>query len=212
MKKIIIGIFILLLLAACTAAPTQTPTANPTPSPNPAIASTDLANCKPVPYVVPTLSAKIPAYTTLDKSIGLHVTGTYTVIDPVTYRLKIDGLVNHPLELTYDQIRCLPSVTERVILLCPTVFQDDAVWKGVRLSDFLQLAGVKSDATEVDLASVDGYVITVTLDQAKADGAFLAYEVNGQILPIIHGFPLRAVFKDQPGNQWVKWVVGITVK
>lgn len=212
MKKIIIGIFILIVLVSCSAAPTQTPTAIPTPTPNPAIGSPDLANCKPIPYVVPTLPAEIPAYTTLDKSVGLHVTGTYTVIDPVTYRLTVDGLVDHPLELTYDQIRCLPSVTERVILVCPMIFQDDATWKGVPLSDILQLAGVKSDATVVDLASVDGYVITVTLDQAKADGAFLAYEVNGQILPIIHGFPLRAVFKNQPGNQWVKWLVGITVK
>ena len=212
MKKIIIGIFILVVLAGCSPSPAKNPQAIPTSTLSSSGSSLDLANCQPVPYTVPTLPANIPGYGQLDESIGLHVTGTYQVINPETYRLKVNGNVNNPLELTYDQIRCLPKVTASPTLICQGVFEDEATWTGVPLKTILQLAGVKRNAGEVDLISADGYQISVTLSQAEADGSFLAYEVNGQILPILHGFPLRAVFSDLPGAKWIKWLVEIQVK
>jgi len=212
MKKIIIGIFILIVLAACIPSPAQIAQVIPTPILNPSLSSSVLANCHPEPYTVPTLPVKIPGYNELDESIGLHLTGSYQVVDPETYRLKVSGNVNNPLELTYDQIRCLPKITAQPTLVCFGVFEDVAVWTGVSLKMILQLAGVKSDVGEVDLISADGYQISVPLSQAEEGGSFLAYEVNGQILPILHGFPLRAVFSDLPGSKWIKWLVEIQVK
>jgi DMSO/TMAO reductase YedYZ molybdopterin-dependent catalytic subunit len=44
-----------------------------------------------------------------------------------------------------------------------------------------------------------------------APNAYLAYELEGQVLPVLHGFPLRAVFPSQNGFKWAKWIVGIRV-
>jgi DMSO/TMAO reductase YedYZ molybdopterin-dependent catalytic subunit len=212
MKKIIIGIFILAILASCATVPTQTPQPSFTPSPSPSPKSLGIENCQPTPFTVPTLPDDIPGWNELDESIGLHITGHYQVIDPVIYRLKVGGNVNKPLELTYDQIRCLPKVTAKPRLVCTGVFVDEATWTGVPLKNILDLAGVQADANDLILTSVDGYRTEVTLKDALQQDSFLAYEVNGQILPVLHGFPIRAVFPDMPGAKWIKWLVEIQVK
>jgi DMSO/TMAO reductase YedYZ molybdopterin-dependent catalytic subunit len=211
MKKIFIGLITLVILASCSTTPTQTPQSIATSSLIPSPLSLDIENCQPTPFIVPTLPEKIPEWNELDESIGLHVTGKYQIIDPVVYRLKISGKVDKPLELTYDQIRCLPKVTANPRLVCPGVFIDNATWTGVPIKTILDLAGVQADANDLVLTTVDGYRTEVNLNEALQKESFLAYEVNGQILPIIHGFPIRAVFPDQPGASWIKWLVEIQV-
>jgi DMSO/TMAO reductase YedYZ molybdopterin-dependent catalytic subunit len=212
MNKIIIGIFILAILASCATVPTQIPQPSLIPSPSPSPQSLGIENCQPTPFIVPTLPEDIPGWNKLDESIGLHITGHYQVIDPVIYRLIVGGKVNKPLELTYDQIRCLPKVTTKPRLVCTGVFVDEATWTGVPLKNILDLAGVQADANDLVLMSVDGYRTEVNLKDALQQDSFLAYEVNGQILPILHGFPIRVVFPDMPGAKWIKWLVEIQVK
>jgi len=216
MKNIFIGIFILVILASCATVSTQTPQLSSTPTPNPSLSpspqSLGIENCPPTPFIVPALPEKIPGWNELDESIGLHITGHYQVIDPLTYQLKISGKVNKPLELTYEQIRCLPKVTAKPRLVCTGVFVDEATWTGVSLMTILDLAGVQADANALVLTSVDGFQTEVNLKDALQQDSFLAYEVNAQILPILHGFPIRAVFPDMPGAKWIKWLVEIQVK
>jgi len=212
MKKILIVLIVLLLLASCSAPPTDLSAATP---------STDVSSdqllklvnkCSPEPYTVPTVPASIPPYAQLDKSIGLHVTGRHQVIDPSTYRLRVTGKVNNPLELTYDQIRCLPRVSVDPLLVCPGYFEDQATWTGVRLSDILRMAESQPDATSLVLVSADQYKVQLSLNEVQEGESILAYEVNNQILPVLHGFPLRAVFPGVNGNDWIKWLVEIQVK
>jgi DMSO/TMAO reductase YedYZ molybdopterin-dependent catalytic subunit len=226
MKKIIIGVITLLMVASCVSLPIQTVPAISTVSPKitqtskPSITSlpslnqptTDFANCTPSPYLVPTIPEKIPKWNELDESIGLHVTGKYQVIDPASYRLNVSGKVAIPLEFTYDQIRCLPRETASPRLICQGVFVDYASWMGVPLKTILDLADVQEGAEELVLVSADGYQTTVSLKDALEQNSFLAYEVNGQVLPILHGFPIRAVFPEMPGANWVKWLIEIQVK
>lgn len=226
MKKIFIGVINLLMVASCVSLPLQKAPAISTVSPKitqisqPSITASpsltqptpDFANCKPSPYIVPTLPDVIPKWNELDESIGLHVTGKYQVIDPATYRLNVSGMVANPLELTYDQVRCLPGATASPRLICPGVFVDNASWTGVPLKTILDLAGVQADAEELVLVSADGFRTTVSLKDALDRDSLLAYEVNGQVLPILHGFPIRAVFPDMEGNKWIKWLVEIQVK
>jgi sulfite oxidase len=61
------------------------------------------------------------------------------------------------------------------------------------------------------LISADEYTVAVPLDAARDAKNLLAYELNGETLPVLHGFPLRAVFPDLPGNKWLKWLVEIKV-
>jgi DMSO/TMAO reductase YedYZ molybdopterin-dependent catalytic subunit len=148
----------------------------------------------------------------LDPDTNLHKTGTIQTIDLATYRLEVTGLVDHPLSLTYDQLRCMPRITDTPTLVCPQVFTDTAEWSGVRLAYILKLAGTQEGAASVRLTGADKYYANVTLEEAMRPESFLAYEWEGQPLPIMHGFPLRAIFPDIYGSQWVKWLVKIEVQ
>jgi len=167
--------------------------------------------CALTPVVVPTLPANIPGYTDLDPSTGLHVTGKYQEIDINSYRLEVSGKVDHPQSLSYDELRCMPKVETTTTIVCPGFFEDEATWAGVPLTYILDLAGVQQDATAIEMFSADGYSVSVTLDVARSGKNFLAYEWDGQPLPILHGFPLRAAFPGLEGNRWVKWLVKIVV-
>jgi sulfoxide reductase catalytic subunit YedY len=147
----------------------------------------------------------------LDPEAGLHVTGRPQLIDLETYRLKVTGLVNHPLSLSYDDLRCMPKVKASPELICPDVFIDEATWTGVPIKDLLELAEVRSEATNLTLVSADGYKLKLSLETAVDEKNFLAYEVNGMTLPVRHGFPLRAVFPSMWGSYWVKWLVEIQI-
>ncbi len=175
------------------------------------IASVTLGACLLSPVTQPPRPTKTFHPNELDSETGLHVTGLSQWIDLSTYRLIVTGLVNRPLSLTYDDIRCMPKVTDNPELICPGVFTDDAYWTGVPIKYILELAGVQQEATEVILVSADRYEVKLPLEAANTDKNFLAYEVNGTTLPVEHGFPLRAVFPSMWGSYWLKWLVEIRI-
>jgi DMSO/TMAO reductase YedYZ molybdopterin-dependent catalytic subunit len=142
----------------------------------------------------------------------LHVTGIAPDIDITGYRLVVDGLVNTPLSLTYEEIKQYPSVSEVVLLICYEVFADNAKWTGVPVSTILGKAGVQPQATEVTFFAPDLYKCTFNIDELQRDGVFLAYEVDGQVLPKEHGYPLRLVIQGEYGHEWIKWVDHIEVE
>ena len=74
------------------------------------------------------------------------------------------------------------------------------------------MAEMQAGATDLVLVSADGYQVHIPLVEALEQESLLAYEVNGQVLPILHGFPLRAVFPGRLGGEWIKWLVEIQVK
>jgi len=141
----------------------------------------------------------------------LHHTGRTQEYDLDTYRLVVDGLVENPLSLSYDEVLSFPQVTETVLLICPGFFWDNAEWTGTPLSLILEEAGLSPDASTVRLTAGDGYSQNLSLEEAMADGVFLAYEVNGGTLPPDHGYPIRLVARHQFGSRWVKWVERIEV-
>ncbi len=121
------------------------------------------------------------------------------------------GKVDRPLSLTYDDLRCMRKVELRCTLVCPGFFEDEATWAGVPLADVLELAGVQENAAGLRLVGADGYATLATMDMATSSDSFLAYEWEGEPLPILHGFPVRAVFPEHSGSSWVKWLVKIEV-
>jgi DMSO/TMAO reductase YedYZ molybdopterin-dependent catalytic subunit len=142
----------------------------------------------------------------------LHVTGRPQTVDIASYRFSVEGLVDNPLSLAYDDLLKAPAVTETVLLICPDFFVDNATWTGVPVAYLLKMAGIKPGANKITFVGLDGYRQTLSLDEAMSGGVFLAYTVNGVALPAEHGFPLRLVIKGQYGNLWVKWVRGIEVE
>ena len=140
------------------------------------------------------------------------MTGTPQEIDLASYRLKVTGKVDRPLSLTYDDLRCMPRIQTSDVLICPGYFEDEATWAGASLEYVLDLAGLQAGATSISLVGADGYSAFVTLQQARSGNNYLAYEWQGEPIPILHGFPVRAVFPSLQGNKWVKWLVEIMVE
>jgi DMSO/TMAO reductase YedYZ molybdopterin-dependent catalytic subunit len=133
-------------------------------------------------------------------------------VDLNTWQLKIGGHVAAASKLTYEQILELPSIERNVLLICPGVFSNHGRWKGISLMTLLDLARMKPGTTHVTAYGPQGpyeKVERFTIDEIRSDKVFLAYAVNGEVLPRKHGFPLRIVAEDYYGANWVKYVYKI---
>ncbi len=136
---------------------------------------------------------------------------TDVAIDSKTYRLKVTGKVGRPLSLSYDQILKYPSLTETVLLICPGFFSNNGRWTGVAFKSLLQEAQIKKEAQYIDIIGEGEKRARIPLKELDQKKIFLAYHVNGETLPRKHGFPLRLVYEDAYGSDWVKYVKEVVV-
>jgi len=126
-----------------------------------------------------------------------------------TYRLKVSGLVDKPLELTYDQVLGYDHFSKVVTLRCVDGWDATILWEGVRIQDILTSAGVRDGAPVVIFHAVDGYTSSLPLTYVQAGDILLAFKMNGLPLPAEQGFPFQVVAESKWGYKWVKWVDGI---
>ncbi len=120
-------------------------------------------------------------------------------VDPADWKLKFTGMVDNPFELTYDEILAMDLVEETITLSCVSnevggSLVGNAVWTGVPLVDLLDRAGVQEGATQVVARSVDDFTAGFPTE-LLFDGrnSLLVVGMNGEPLPIRHGFPARLV-------------------
>jgi DMSO/TMAO reductase YedYZ molybdopterin-dependent catalytic subunit len=141
------------------------------------------------------------------------VAATMPRFDPATWRLRIDGLVETPLTLTYDELRRLPRAEQVSTFHCVTGWAvKDVHWAGVRFRDLLADARPRSNGNVLTFVSAERpYVDTLTLAQAELGDAMLAYEMDGKPLRREHGAPARVVIPEMYGYKNVKWVERIVV-
>jgi len=135
-------------------------------------------------------------------------------VDLDTWHLEISGHVQKPLTLSYRELVEMSSIERNVLLICPGVFVNYGRWKGISSETLLQTAGVREKATYVTVhgpPTSHTKVKRFPIDDLISDRVFLAYQVNGQILPQRHGFPLRVVAEGYYGYDWVKYVSKVTV-
>jgi DMSO/TMAO reductase YedYZ molybdopterin-dependent catalytic subunit len=156
-------------------------------------------------------------------------------VNAAEWKLAIDGEVEKPYTLTLDELKKLPRATVTVTLECAgngRAFYEPSMpgiqWErgavgtarftGVRLADVLKKAGVKATGKFVLLEGADKPVgkqpkfqRNVPLDKALHADTILAYEMNGEPLPQLHGFPLRAVISGWEGAYAVKWLTHVAV-
>ncbi|MEN3188354.1 MAG: molybdopterin-dependent oxidoreductase [Atribacterota bacterium] len=152
----------------------------------------------------------------LDSIKNLHTTGIPPEnLDIGSWRLEISGVkAQSPLSLSYEELLALPMVKKKVLLICPGFFADYAEWEGVPLRTLLERAQVE-EYRRIRLVGIDGYEVFFTqreLEEEKLDLLFLALRVNGEALPLEHGFPVRLVAEDFYGSRWVKWLKEIVVE
>lgn len=128
--------------------------------------------------------------------------------------LKVKGLVNDPLGLSYSQVRDLPFIERKVLLICQGFFANQGLWKGISIRTLLEKAGAKPGANFITVSGPEGDYTKperFPLKEILSDQVFLAYQVNGEDLPQPNGFPLRLVAEDYPGYTWIKFVDTIEV-
>ena len=133
-----------------------------------------------------------------------------------SWKLRIDGMVDNPIELTFDDLLAREQIERYITLSCVSnpVGGDlvgNALWRGVRLKDILDEAGVQDGAEQVVSRSVDGWTCGSPLETIT-DGrdAMLAIAMNGEALPAQHGFPVRIVVPGLFGYvSATKWVTDI---
>jgi DMSO/TMAO reductase YedYZ molybdopterin-dependent catalytic subunit len=131
------------------------------------------------------------------------------------WRLKVDGLVATPLELSLAELQAMPSRSQITRHDCVEGWSCIGQWKGVRLSHLLNLAQVKPEAAfvvfhcldQMEEADADSmYYESVDLDDAFHEQTILAWELNGKPLPVENGAPLRARIERQLGYKQPKYV------
>ena len=158
-------------------------------------------------------------------------------IDPDTFRLEIKGKVNTPREFSLAELKAKFKPVELVAVnQCsgnsrgfsePRVpggqlghgAMGNARWKGARLTDVLNACGVAAGAKQATFNGLDRPLLPTTpdfikaldIDQALDGELLLAYEMNGEELPWLNGFPLRLVVPGHYGTYWVKHLNEITV-
>ena len=156
-------------------------------------------------------------------------------VDIGQWRLTVDGEVANALTLTIDDLRRMPSVELVSVLECagngrgfyePSMpglqWGHGAVgngrWRGVRLADVLKRAGLKTSPKEVlvngadtPLGTMPDFQRSIPMAKALHPSTLLAYEMNGETLPVEHGFPLRLVVPGWAGDSWIKWVTSMSV-
>ncbi len=169
----------------------------------------------PVPAAQPFAVDGLSPYITPNRDFYRIDTAIFVPqVDAATWKLTIKGMVDHPVGLSYDDVLAMPMIEVPVTLACvsndvggPLV--GNAVWQGVPLPQLLDRAGVRPDATQIVGRSVDDFTVGFPTEKAY-DGrvALVAMGMNGEPLPVTHGFPARLVVAGLYGyvsaTKWLK--------
>ena len=166
-----------------------------------------------------------------------HLSGIPTTVDLQTFRLQVSGNVDKPLSLSVDDLRTKFQPVSLVALVqCAgnsrSLFEPrvpggqwgngamgNARWTGVRLKDVLDAAGVKPGTVQVGLRGLDMppepttpvFQKSLQIDHARDGEVMIAYEMNGEPLPMLNGFPLRLIVPGWYATYWVKSLATLTV-
>jgi DMSO/TMAO reductase YedYZ molybdopterin-dependent catalytic subunit len=136
------------------------------------------------------------------------VTGDFPVRSRADYRLRVDGLVDTPLDLSFRDLVDMRRVGITRDFQCVTGWRvPDVQWAGVRLRDLLDAADPQSGARAVRFVSFDGaYTESLTMTQARRDDVLVAYELEGEPLSSDHGGPARLYVAPMYGYKSLKWL------
>jgi DMSO/TMAO reductase YedYZ molybdopterin-dependent catalytic subunit len=144
-------------------------------------------------------------------------------LDAEQWRLVIDGEVAQPVQLDYRLLRQLPAVDVTKTLECISNMTarcdlatfgceliSNATWKGVRLADIVTLAGgLNPGVVSFAIIAQDEFSASLPADVGMDPNTIIVYEMNGQVLPRIHGYPARLLVPGRYGMKSPKWLAAI---
>jgi DMSO/TMAO reductase YedYZ molybdopterin-dependent catalytic subunit len=159
-----------------------------------------------------------PFFTTNNSFYRVDTDLVLPQVSPSTWTLTIDGMVEHELKLSYAELLKMPMTETDITLVCVSnqvggTYNGNARWLGVPVAALLKKAGVKAGADQILSSATDGMTISTPLATVM-DGrpALIAVGMNGQPLPIAHGFPARMIVPGLYGYvSATKWLTKLTV-
>jgi DMSO/TMAO reductase YedYZ molybdopterin-dependent catalytic subunit len=185
-------------LAACSATPGTTPgTSNTTPTSGP------YAEGEATEFMGTRL-------TPISQQLNNALAGTQH-IDRASYVLTIDGLVDQPLSLTYDDLLGFTQVSKLMPLNCVEGWRFTAKWTGPSLVDLFAAAKVQAGAVIAIFHTKDvptGYS-SLTLSYINTRDVIIGMKLNDLTLPDERGFPFQVVAESKYGYKWAKWITRI---
>lgn len=132
-------------------------------------------------------------------------------IDPLKFRLTVDGEVNNPLQLSMADIQKLPLTSMIIRHVCVEGWAAIVQWHGVRLRDLVSLVQPQANVRYIYFKSADGYSESWDLASALHPQTLMAYQKNGQPLSVDNGAPIRLASPIKLGYKLSKWVTRITL-
>lgn len=177
-----------------------------------------LPSAEPVPGADLGIDGGEPWLTPNEEFYRIDTALSIPLIQPDDWRLRVHGMVDEEVVLDFDELVALGLVDRWVTLCCVSnsvggSLIGNALWTGVRVSDVLGMAGPHPDADAVLSTSHDGWTCGTPLD-VLTDGrdSLFAVAMNGEPLPVEHGFPVRMVVPGLYGYvSATKWVVDLEV-
>ncbi|GAA1469240.1 putative oxidoreductase [Microbacterium thalassium] len=160
-----------------------------------------------------------PLYTPNDEFYRVDTALEVPAVDPARWRLVVDGLVDQPVDLGFDDLIGRGLQEYSITLTCVSnevggELVGTATWWGVPVRDILRIARPQDGADMVLSRSVDGFTASTPLDALTDEGidAILAVAMNGEPLPLEHGFPVRMIVPGLYGYvSATKWLTRLTV-
>jgi DMSO/TMAO reductase YedYZ molybdopterin-dependent catalytic subunit len=196
--------------------PVRAPAASPSmPNPPAKITPPKIVKQKPLPAEdslnIPGLS---PFYTPNAQFYRVDTSLSIPQVSASTWKLRIHGMVDNPMTITFDQLSHMPMTEHDVTLTCVSEavgggYIGNARWQGTLLAPLLRKAGIHVGADQIVMRDINGMTIGVATDPVM-DGrkSLLAVGMNGQTLPAPHGYPVRVVVPGLYGYvSATKWVV-----
>ncbi len=176
-----------------------------------------MLSCSKPPSTLPTSEVEATEFmgkklTPIREQRNNALAGTQ-VIDRGTYKLVVDGLVDRPLSLSYDDLLAYPQVSKLMDLNCVEGWNFTAKWTGPTLDSIFNDAGVKPEAKIAifHTAEVPQGYSSLDLSYIHTNNIIIALKLNDITLPPERGFPFQVVAESKFGYKWAKWVTRIEV-
>ena len=146
--------------------------------------------------------------------ITSYQTPPFILVDD--WALSVKGLVKSPRTLTYSQLLAHATQSEIVTLECiGNRVAGEAIgtaeWEGASVKDLLEETGIDSTAVDVVFRAADGYSESLPVERALSGDVLIAYKMNGETLPLGHGYPARIIVPGMYGMKSVQWLTEIEV-
>jgi DMSO/TMAO reductase YedYZ molybdopterin-dependent catalytic subunit len=142
----------------------------------------------------------------------LHV-GDVPTYAPGDWDLKIFGLVDKPFTINLDELKSMPAVTLLTDIHCVTKWSKfDTTWKGVRVRDLFERAGMQAGAAYIMGHAEHGYTANLPLADVLLDESLVVYEYEGEEIEPIHGGPVRLLVPHLYFWKSPKWLRGLELR